>query len=124
MPRPRIEYENFLRIRHAELKELTTFQLGMLIKLASMAALSPNLGYVCDSDGVPLTLEQVAEELQTTYSLVSKNVELLQNAGLIVLSDNGLSILNWQNWTDSRSTYQRNLMRKRRRKEKNGKSRA
>jgi hypothetical protein len=114
LPRPRLEHENFLRIRHLELKNLTIFQLGVLIKLAFMAAGSPRSGYVCGSSGAPLTLEQIAEELKTTYSLVSKNVELLQNAGFIVLSDSGISIINWHRWLDARTAYQRELMRRRR----------
>lgn len=116
MPRPRVEHEQFLRLRHANLKELTIFQVGMLVKLASMAAVSSVPGYVCSSAGSPLTLEEIAEELKTTYRLVSKNVELLQNAGFIVLSDNGVSIINWPGWLDSRAVYQRELMRRRREK--------
>jgi DNA-binding MarR family transcriptional regulator len=116
MPRPRINHEQILRIHYAELKELTIFQLGMLIKLASMAAVSPLPGYVCGEYGTPLTLEQIAEELKTTYTLVSKNVELLQNAGFIVLSDQGISIINWPAWMDTRAAYQRELMRRRRQK--------
>jgi hypothetical protein len=114
MPRPRVSQEKFLRVRHANLGKLTIFQTGMLIKLASMAAVSPEPGYVCDDNGDPLMLSEVADALKTTYTLVSKNVELLQNAGFIVLSDNGISIIGWQEWTDSRTSYQRNLMRKRR----------
>lgn len=114
MPRPRKNNSSFLRIRYSDLEELTIFQLGMLIKLAGLAAESPRPGYCLSSDGLPMSLEIIATLLKTTYTLVSKNVELLQNVGFIVFSDQGIYFPNWHKWVDARTEYQRDLMRRRR----------
>ncbi len=115
MARPRLKHESILRIRHLELQKLTIFQLGVLVKLASMAAISPRPGYVGSFiSGRGYSIEEVADILGTSYLVMSKVVEHLQNVGFIVFTDNGILITNWSRWCDTKLEQQREYMRRRR----------
>ena len=114
MARPRINHESILRIKHMELQDLTIFQMGVLIKLASIAAVSPHTGYVCNETGKGMTLDEIAAKMGTARLSISKNVEYLQNKGFIVFTDNGISITNWSRWFDTKAVYQREFMRRKR----------
>lgn len=96
------------------MQNLSIFQVGILIKLASIAALSPNTGYVCDHSGKAMTLDDIATCMHTARLSISKNVEYLQNQGFIVFTDYGISIVNWSKWYDTKTAYQREFMRNRR----------
>lgn len=111
MARPRLSYESILRVRHLELQELSIFQLGLLVKLASIAAVSPKSGYVCDETGRHLALEEIAERLKISHLQASKTMELLQNSGFLIFTDNGVLIIDWYRWVDPKLAKQREYMR-------------